>query len=380
MVPFRRPSEGASYASLAATAAREALADAGIAYSDVDQAYAGWVYADSTAGQAALYDVGLSGIPVINVNNNCATGSTALFLARQAVESGAAECVLALGFEEMRAGALTEVWTDRVSPMALLRESTPAGEGPLVPRLFAAAAEEHMTRYGSSAATLAKIAVKSRSHAARNPLAVFRRPITEEEVLASPTVAGPLTRLMCCPPTSGAAAAIVCTPEFAARHRIASAVRIRAQAMTTDTASSFASGSAGDLVGADMTARAADLVYRAAGVAPSDVDVVELHDCFTSNELLSYESLRLAAEGEGERLVLDGDTTFGGAFVVNPSGGLMSKGHPLGATGLAQCAELVWQLRGQAGDRQVDGARIALQHNIGLGGAAVVTMYERVGA
>ena len=381
MVPFTKPSAGASYDTMGSEATALALADAGIDYASIQQAYVGWVYGDSTAGQVALYRVGLSGIPIVNVNNNCATGSTALFLARQAVESGAVDCALALGFEQMTPGALRETWLDRTSPMTALTDALPADSGAdgIVGRLFGGAGLEHMERYGTTASTFAKIAVKARSHAAHNPYAVFRAPLTVEEILASPRVSDPLTRLMSCPPTCGAAAAVVCTPEFAAAHGLSTAVTIRAQAMTTDTPETFASGDRRELVGAGMTRRAAQQVYEQAGVDPTDIPVVELHDCFATNELISYEALGLTPEGTGAAFVEDGGNTYGGRVVTNPSGGLLSKGHPLGATGLAQCAELVWQLRGTAGARQVDGARLALQHNIGLGGAAVVTLYERQG-
>ncbi len=382
MVPFTKPSAGAQYERMGADAAREALRDAGVDYALIQQAYAGWVYGDSTSGQAALYDVGLSGIPILNVNNNCSTGSSALWLARQAVESGAADCVLALGFEQMVNGALSMAFTDRTSPfarwdepMAKLQEPT---NGPFAAQMFGGAGREHMERYGTSLETFAKISVKARKHAANNPYAVFRDEVTVEQVLNSPHIYGPLTRLMCCPPTCGAAAAVVCSAEFAERHGLDASVRVRAQAMTTDTPSTFDSGDMRRIVGYDMSADAARQVYEAAGVGPEDVDVVELHDCFSTNELISYEALGLTPEGEGEKFVADGDNTYGGRVVTNPSGGLLSKGHPLGATGLAQCAELVWQLRGTAGGRQVEGARLALQHNIGLGGAAVVTLYEKV--
>lgn len=219
--------------------------------------------------------------------------------------------------------------------------------------------------------------MKARSHAARNPRALFREPITLDDVLASPNVFDPLTRLQCCPPTCGAAAAVLCSAAFARRHGLDQRVRIAAQAMTTDGNSSFDERDMRKLVGYDMARRAAHAVYEEAGVAPEDIPVVELHDCFTTNELIAYEALGLCREGEAERFVIDGQNTYGGRVVTNPSGGLLSKGHPLGATGLAQCAELVWQLRGEAGERQVDGARLALQHNLGLGGACVVTLYER---
>ena len=385
MIPFTKPGASEPYTVMGAQAAQRALDDAGIAYGLVEQAYVGYVFGDSTAGQAAVYGVGLSGIPVINVNNNCATGSTALFLARQAVASGAADCVLALGFEQMVPGALKGTFTDRPSPLARFLDTmeTDQGWNPALPRaaqFFGGAARDYIKQHGIAPSTFARISVKARQHAARNPLAVFRQTVTLDEVLASPTVFDPLTRLQCCPPTCGAAAAIVCSEDFARRHGLDRRVRIVAQAMTTDVPSTFASHDMRKLVGADMAAAAAAQVYAAAGIGPEDVDVVELHDCFTANELITYEALGLTPEGTAEQFILDGDNTYGGRVVTNPSGGLLSKGHPLGATGLAQCAELTWQLRGQAEQRQVDGARLALQHNLGLGGACVVTLYQRVDA
>ena len=381
MVPFATPSRSEPYDVLARGAATAALTDAGLSYGDVQQAYVGYVYGDSTAGQHALYGLGTSGLPVVNVNNNCSTGSSALYLARQAIEGGAADVVLVLGFEQMRRGALTAQWPDRPSPLARFDEALDLAlgqdaESPIAPRYFGSAGAAYADRYGLAADTFARIAVKARRHAAGNPYAVFRSAVTVEEVLASPVVYGPLTRLQCCPPTCGAAAAVLVSERWAQAHGAAGAVRIRAQAMTTDTPSSF-EGDLTKLVGYDMSASAARQVYEAAGIGPEDVPVVELHDCFTTNELLSYEALGLTPEGTAEKFIADGDNTYGGRVVTNPSGGLLSKGHPLGATGLAQCAELVWQLRGQAGPRQVDGARVALQHNIGLGGACVVTLYER---
>ena len=382
MVPFATPSKSEPYDTMAAGAIRTALADAGIELSQVQQAYAGFVYGDSTSGQKALYGVGRTGIPVVNVNNNCSTGSSALWLARQAVGSGAADCVLAFGFEQMQRGAITERWDDRPSPFAdfLTVANRVQGESgsPLAAQLFGGAGAAYAARYGTAPETFAKIAVKARRHAANNPYAVFRDPVTVEEVLTSPSIYGELTRLQCCPPTCGAAAAVVTSEEFARRHGLRTDVAITAQALTTDTATTF-DGDMLALVGYDIARSAANQVYEAAGVDPRDIRVVELHDCFTTNELLSYEALGLTEEGTAEKFVLDGDNTYGGRVVTNPSGGLLSKGHPLGATGLAQCAELTWQLRGQAGGRQVEDVTLALQHNIGLGGAAVVTLYEKVG-
>jgi len=384
MIPFTTPSRTEPYDAMGERAARAALADAGIGYEAIRQAYVGYVYGDSTCGQAALYRLGQTGIPIVNVNNNCSTGSSALFMARQAVEAGIADCVLALGFEQMQRGALTMHFPDRPGPLSRSDARVAAIQGesdaPFAAQYFGGAGTAYGDQYGLAPETLAAISVKSRAHAKHNPYAVFRDPVSVPEVLASPQVFGPLTRLQCCPPTCGAAAAVIASEEYARRHGLDTSVRITAQAMTTDTRSTFEEADMRKVVGYDMTAAAAAQVYEASGVSPEDIPVVELHDCFTTNELLSYEALQLTPAGTAERFIADGDNTYGGRVVTNPSGGLLSKGHPLGATGLAQCAELVWQLRGQAGPRQVDGARLALQHNIGLGGAAVVTLYEKTRA
>lgn len=380
MTRFRRPSEHSRYEELGREAVGKALADAGVDYGAIQQVYAGWVYGDSTSGQRVVYGVGMTGVPVINVNNNCSSGSSALYLARQAVAAGAADCVLALGFEQMPGGALDLVFPDRTSPLdrhlAVAERYLGEDAGPMTLRAFAAAAREQTERDGIQPETFARIAVKARRHAVNNPHSAYRDPITVEDVLESKNFLAPLTKLQCCPPTSGAAAAIVCSEDYARRNGLDASVHILAQSMTTDFASSFGD-SAIDMVGSEMSRRAAQAVYEEAGVGPDDVDVCELHDCFTVNEALSYESLGFTPEGTAEKFVRDGDNTYGGKVVINPSGGLLSKGHPLGATGLAQCAELVQQLRGAADKRQVEDACIALQHNIGLGGAAVVTLYGR---
>jgi acetyl-CoA acetyltransferase len=383
MIAFAKPGASEAYPQMAARAARAALSDAGIGYGQVGQAYVGYVYADSTAGQRALYEVGMSGIPIVNVNNNCATGSTALFLARQAVAGGAADCVLALGFEQMTPGALGAVFRDRPSPFEhfdrVTDELVGHAEVPLALRYFGGAGLAHMRQYGTQLSTFAKIRAKASRHAEHNPLALFRTVVTEDEVMHSPVIwPGVMTRLMACPPTCGAAAAVICSDGFARRHGLSRQVRIRAQAMTTDTPPTFEARDMREVVGAGMARAAARQAYEAAGVGPEALDVVELHDCFAHNELISYEALGLCPPGGAEKFVLDGDNTYGGRVVTNPSGGLLSKGHPLGATGLAQCTELVQQLRGSAGRRQVEGARLGLQHNLGLGGACVVTLYERV--
>jgi acetyl-CoA acetyltransferase len=385
MIPFVKPGRGAVYAEMGESAAGAALVDAGIDYALVQQAYVGFVYGDSASGQAALYGLGQTGIPIVNVNNNCATGSSALFLARQAVASGAVDCALALGFEQMVPGALGEPYTDRPTPLARFEKLRDELQGadpvsPMAAQFFGGAGQAYMDEFGTDPATFAQIAVKARSHAANNPNAVFRDPITVEEVMASPKIYGPLTRLQCCPPNCGAAAAVICSREFARKHGLTPNVVIRAQSLTTDPPGTFEDRDMRKIAGYDMAVAAANNVYEASGVGPEDIHVVELHDCFTANELLTYEALGLTPTGTAEKFVRDGDNTYGGQVVTNPSGGLLSKGHPLGATGLAQCAELVWQLRGQTGARQVDGVTLALQHNIGLGGACVVTLYESVGS
>jgi acetyl-CoA acetyltransferase len=379
MIPFAKPGASDIYDVMGANAAKAALADAGIGYDQIDQVYVGYVYGDSTCGQTAVYRVGLTGVPIINVNNNCSTGSTALFLARQAVASGSAQCVMALGFEQMERGALVPKYTDRPEPMRefghRMDQLQGRSDAPFAAQLFGGAGRAHMEKYGTKAETFAKISVKARKHAAKNPFAIFREELSQEQILASPMIFDPLTRLQCCPPTCGAAAAIVCSEDFARRHGL-KGVNILAQALTTDGPTTFDDGDMRQVVGYDMAARAAASVYEDSGIGPEDVDVVELHDCFTANELIAYEAIGLTPAGTAEKFIIDGDNTYGGRYVVNPSGGLLSKGHPLGATGLAQCAELVWHLRGEAGERQVENARTALQHNIGIGGACVVTMYQ----
>jgi acetyl-CoA acetyltransferase len=379
MVPFVKPGQQRPYRVMAAEAILGAIKDAGLQGTDIQQAYASYGYGDSGCGQHALYDVLQTGIPVFNVNNACASGSSALFLARQAVLSGQADCVLAFGFEEMQPGALKTVWNDREGAADRIEQMLDAQgieAGPLAPRWFGAAGRQYLDTYDASPELFAQVAVKTRNHAMANPHALFRTPITIEEVMASPMIyGGYLTRLMCCPPSCGAAAAIIVSERFAKQKGIRHGVEIIAQAMATDTPVSWQDSM--QAVGKEMVTRAAQQLYEQASVGPKDIDVIELHDCFTPNEVLTYENLGLCGEGGAARLVADGDNTYGGQWVVNPSGGLMSKGHPIGATGLAQCTELVKQLRGQAEQRQVPGARIGLQHNIGLVAGVVVTLYQK---
>jgi len=380
MVKFQKPGASEEYNVMAAKAARTALTDAGVEYGDVEQAYAGYVFGDSTCGQRAVYEVGLTGIPVINVNNNCSTGSTALYLGRQAIEGGLAECVLVVGFEQMEKGALGSKWGDRTSPIDkhadVMNRVQGFNQAPPTAQMFGGAGREYRWKYGAKRETFGRVAEKARKHASKNPYALFNEVLSLEQIMASPEVFDPLTRFQCCPPTCGAAAAILCSDDFARKKGISNAVYIAAQSMTTDYASSFGDSMI-KMIGYDMAKAAADQVYAKSGLGPEDVQVVELHDCFTANEVVTYEALGLCKEGEAEKFIEEGNNTYGGKYVTNPSGGLLSKGHPLGATGLAQCTELVWQLRGTADARQVEGAKVALQHNLGLGGACVVTMYRK---
>ncbi|MPY77852.1 MAG: Nonspecific lipid-transfer protein [Actinophytocola sp.] len=381
MTPFGKSGAGGpAYPALVAEAVGAALADAGIGYHAVQRAAVGYVFQPSAAGQRALYDVGLTGIPVVNTSNNCATGSTALLLAREWVEGGLSDVVLAVGFEQMTKEALSGDGAGAVSTidrhLGVMLPRHGMADAPMTAQFFGHAAAEHMRRHGTTPEQLASVAVKNHEHSTRNPLAQFQEPYSLERVLGDQPVHGPLTRSQCSPVSDGAAAAVVVS-ERVVRDRglTAQAVEIVAQSLVTDTASSFDSDSMIDVVGAPMTQRAAADVFNRAGIGIDDVDVIELHDCFSINEIISYEALGLCPEGKGGALVESRATTYGGRWVVNPSGGLISKGHPLGATGLAQCAELTWQLRGEAGERQVPGARWGLAHNLGLGGACVVTLY-----
>jgi acetyl-CoA acetyltransferase len=383
MTKFEKPgSRQWDYPDMVKEAGTKALHDAGIPYEAVEQACVGYCYGESTCGQRAVYGLGLTGIPVYNVNNNCATGSTALFMAKQFVEGGIAECVLALGFEKMEKGSLGTKYGDRTNPMdkhfelmVSLREFAPA---PPAPQMFGNAGREHMEKYGTTPEQFAKIGLKNHKHSVNNPYSQFQTEYSLQDILNAPMIYAPLTKLQCCPTSDGAGAAVVASEDFVKKHKLQDkAVEILGMAMATDLPSTFDEKSCIKIVGADLSRKAAEKVYQQSGLGPENVDVIELHDCFSTNELITYEALGLCAPGKGGELIDSGAVTYGGKWVVNPSGGLISKGHPLGATGLAQCNELNWQLRGLAEKRQVRGAKVALQHNLGLGGAAVVTMYRK---
>jgi acetyl-CoA acyltransferase len=387
MTKFAKPgTKEGDYPDWAEEAGRRALEDAGVPYTDVQQAYVGYCYGDSTYGQRSVYGLGLTGIPVVNVNNNCSTGSSALFLARQAVRGGLVDCALALGFEKMERGSLGVKYTDRTNAldkhvMAMLSKREPE-DSPMAPQMFGNAGREHMEKYGSTRDHYAWIGWKNHKHSVNNPYAQFQDEYSLDDIKAARMVHDPLTKLQCSPTSDGSAAAVVVSERYVDEHDLWDrAVEIAGQAMVTDLQGVFDEDSdAIRIVGYEMSKEAARRAYEEAGVSAEDVDVIELHDCFSANELITYEALGLAEQGHGHELVENEDTTYGGRWVVNPSGGLISKGHPLGATGLAQCSELTWQLRGQADKRQVEGAKVALQHNIGLGGAAVVSVYKPAAA
>jgi acetyl-CoA acetyltransferase len=384
MVPFKKPGQSESYDVMGATAARNALTDAGIDYKLVEQAYAGYVYGDSCSGQAALYQVGITGIPIYNVNNNCASGSSAFALAVQAVEGGTVDCAIAVGFEEMSPGAIDLVFPAKTSPLARHSESVAKlmgltdAEQQLPPAvcMFGVQAEMLQKEYGVSELALAKIAIKARKHAAHNPNAIFRDPLSEEQILVGQPIYRGLRKLFACPPSCGAASVVVCSEAFARKHGIRSDIQLIGKGSCSDRAEYF-EGDVMDVLFRGVSREAANMAYESAGVGPDDIDVIELHDCFTSNEIITYTALGLCDMADAEQFVLEGQNTYGGKVVVNPSGGLLAKGHPLGATGLAQITELVWQLRGDAGERQVAGARTALQHNGGLGSAGFVHIFQR---
>jgi len=388
--PKKDPSEGPHFHQLAKVAVTRALQDATISPDLIEQAVVGCTSAP--VGQRALYDMGMFNIPIYNVSNACSTGSNALILARQFVEGGLNECALAVGVEKMAPGPLggggggggpSRKDFNLPSMFEVQGKKFAPSDAPPNPQLFGNAGKEHMAKYGTTPEHFAMIGEKNHRHSVNNPYAQFRDVYSLEDIKNAPMIHDPLTKLQCSPTSDGSAACIVCSEDFVKKHGLeGQAVEIIGQSMQTDDYQSFDIDNVNDRtcidsVGFPMASKAANEVYSQTGLSADDVQVVELHDCFSCNELLTYEALQLAEEGKGGELVESGNATYGGKFVINPSGGLISKGHPLGATGIAQCNELCWQLRGEAAARQVDGAKVALQHNLGLGGNCVITMYKR---
>jgi sterol carrier protein 2 len=361
-----------------------ALSDAKLQYTDVQQAVGSYIYGDSCSAQRALYTVGMTGIPIYNVNNACASGSTGLYMAKQFIESGKSDCVLAFGFEKMKTGSLDGMsrYEDRANPaerhVAVINDTFGIEPHPMTAQMFGNAGREHMQKYGTKPEHFAKIGWKNHKHSINNPRSQFRDEYTLDEILKSRMIHEPLTKLQCSPTSDGSAAAIICSENFLRTHPHLKkqAVEILGMQMATDFPSAFSENSNLKMIGYDMVKHAADNLYKEVGFGPEHVQVIECHDCFSANELIAYEALSLCAPGKAGELIDRGDNTYGGKWVVNPSGGLISKGHPIGATGIAQCAELCWQLRGLAGKRQVPNVKVALQHNIGIGGAVVLSMYK----
>jgi len=381
MTKFEKPfSKDWDYPDMIKESGTKAFEDAGLTFEDIEQAAVGYCYGDSTYGQRSVYGLGMTGIPIYNVNNNCATASTATFMIKQFIEGGIIDCGMALGFEKMEKGSLGLKYTDRTTSMdkhmKVMIEKRGWKKAPPMPQLFGNAGLEHMEKYGTTAEQFHKIGYKNHKHSVNNPYSQFQDEYTLQEIQDAPMVSDPLTKLCCCPTSDGSGAAILCNEDFMKKHNLQDqAIEILGMTMTTDFPDTF--DSMAGLCGYTLSQAASRKVYEQSGMGPEDVDVIELHDCFATNEMLSYEALGLCPEGKGGEFVDSEANTYGGKIVVNPSGGLISKGHPLGATGLAQCAEMCWQLRGLAEKRQVEGAKVAMSHNIGLGGACVVTMYRK---
>ena len=358
------------------------MLDAQINYDEVDQGVACYCYGDSTCGQRVFYQFGLTGIPVYNVNNNCSTGSTGLYMAKQAVANGAADVILVVGFEKMAPGSLSSHWNDRLNPTGLFGQMMVETRGitnaPGAAQQFGNAGREYMEKYGAKAEDFAEIARINHEHSKRNPYSQFQDEYTLEQIQKSPMIFEPLTKLQCCPTSDGSAAAVIVSQAYldANPHMKDRAILIAGQTMQTDTESVF-SKSAIDLVGYGMNKKAAETVLAESKTSVNDIQIVEVHDCFSANEMCVIDALGLCPKGKAHEMVRRGDITYGGKYIVNPSGGLISKGHPLGATGIAQCAELTWHLRGWANNRNVRKTTACLQHNLGLGGAVVCSVYKR---
>ncbi|KAI1693455.1 SCP-2 sterol transfer family domain-containing protein [Ditylenchus destructor] len=402
MTKFSKPqSTGLDYPDLVKEAVTEALDDAKLKYENIQQATASYMYGGSCCGQRALYEIGLTGIPIFNLNNACASGSTGIFLCKQIIEGGNVDVMLAVGFEKMAPGSLEKTQPaldDRAHPVdkhiQLMADTYGLQAAPVTSQMFGNAGREHMEKYGTTPLHFAKIAYKNHLHSTNNPKSQFQKKFTLDEVVNARKIFDFMGLLECSPTSDGAAAVIIVSERFLNQnpHLKKQAVEIVGIELGTDEPSVFAEKSNIKMIGFDLIKKISDRLYKKTGVSPKDVQVIELHDCFSTNELISYESLGLCPVGKGGDIVDKGDNTYGGKWVINPSGGLISKGHPIGATGIAQAVELSNQLRGRCGTRQVSNCKYALQHNIGsrivfradgkpssengIGGAGVVALYK----
>lgn len=354
ILPFARH-DASSLADLAVEAAFLAIKDAEIAPQRVEAGYfanvlGGRLFGDSTLGQAVFAEVGITGGPIVNIENACASGSSAFCLAYNALAAGQSEYAIILGAEKMCVpglGLLNSGESDIETKLGLV---TPAS--------FALRAQRHMYEFGTTLEQMAQVSVKNRRHAAANPIAFFRQPVTLEEVLTAPMITDPLTRPQCCPMADGAAALVLASGSAISNNK--RAIKINSAVLTSGSYQNPI-----DLVRWETDQRSCQLAYERAGMGPDDLDLVECHDAFTIAELIHYEALGLCDVGEGGRLVAEGATSLGGRIPVNVSGGLIGRGHPVAATGVAQIVEVVTQLRGEAKERQVDGAKVGLAHCMG---------------
>ncbi|KAK6845487.1 Non-specific lipid-transfer protein [Apiospora arundinis] len=382
MTKFIKPRGKVDYTELGFEAGVKAMLDAQINYDDVEQGIACYCYGDSTCGQRVFYQFGMTQIPIVNVNNNCSTGSTGLAMARTTIAYGGADCILVVGFEKMMRGSLQSFFNDRENPTGtsgmMMAETRGVTNAPGAAQMFGNAGREYMEKYGAKLEDFAEIGRINHLHSVKNPYSQFQDVYTHEQIMKAPMIHEPLTKLQCCPTSDGGAAAVLVSQEFldARPHLKDRAILIAGQCLATDAPSLFSKSSI-DLMGYEMSQHAAKTALAEAGITPGDCQVCELHDCFSANEMITIDALGLCEKGKAHEMVRNGDITYGGKMVINPSGGLISKGHPLGATGIAQCAELVWHLRGWANNRDFPHTKYALQHNLGLGGAAVVTVYSR---
>jgi acetyl-CoA acetyltransferase len=344
-----------SIIDLGAECCLDALKDAGVEWRDVNAAYCSHVMMGVTVGQSVLMPLGPTGIPIFNVDNGCAGGTTAMIIARQAIGAGMYDIALIVGIQKMAKGVLGPEILDSTEADKIQRSMGLLS----LPSKYAMIARRHMEEFGTTVEQLAQVSVKNHKHGTLNPFSQHQREFTREEVLNSRMIADPLTLFQCAPTGDGVAALVLCAEETARKYSSKPLVKMAGGALCSqvyvpdDPTSIHA-----------FTTKAANQAYEMAGCGPEDLDVIELHDCFSIAEICHYENLGLCAKGEGGRLIDEGATEIGGRIPVNPSGGLLSRGDPTGATGVAQVVEIVWQLRGEAGKRQVPNAKVGLTHNL----------------
>lgn len=354
IIPFGKHTETA-FADLGWPAAHAAMVEADVSANDIDAVFCGTSFGGMMAGQRIMKCLGVSGMPIVNVENACSSGSSALSLAWLSIASGQHDTVLVLGVEKLtKFGGGT---------LPLERDDWEVAQGTTMPAVYAMRAQRYMHDFGLSETQLAEVSVKAHDHGALNPNAQLRKRVSVDEVMTARKVADPFTLWHCCPTGDGAAAVLLMSKKRAASSGVAKPIRIAASEIT----SGIYTNGFRDMTWAELTARGAKEAYEQAGVGPEDIDVSEIHDAFTIAELMYYEAFGFCDKGEAYALLKSGTTSLGGAAPVNPSGGLLSRGHPVGATGVAQAVEIVRQLQGRAGDHQVDNAAVGMTHATGGG-------------